>query len=340
MPARTPGLYGRRPHDPGRPALQLGNYLTGVVPSHPAAADYLARLNGGWAMLGNDSAGDCVAVTWANFRRLATTALTASGYYPTQAEVWAIYKTQNPDFDPNGDPEVDGPGSPADNGMSIQLLLEYLVKTGGPDGVKALGFAKVNHADPDEVKAAVALFGAVWTGINVLPLNQQQFGADEPWTWPAGSQPEGGHSVLTGGYGTAAAGADPDLGGDEKFITWADETSFTDGFWTRGVEECWVVIWPEMLGSTQFLAGVNLQALAADYQAITGKPFPATVPPAPAPTPQPTPSPSPSPSPSPAPGPEPSPDPLAELAQLIRDIAADPARGIAELEAWLEGHGL
>ena len=132
-------------------------------------------------MLGNDLAGDCVAVTYANVRRLVTTTLTATPSYPSQAEVWAIYQTQNPDFDPNGDPSVNGPGSPADNGMDVQTLLEYLLPRGGPDGVKAVAFATVDPSSPDEVKAAIAVFGYVWTGINVSELNQQEFAAGQPW---------------------------------------------------------------------------------------------------------------------------------------------------------------
>ena len=256
--ARTPGKYGRRKPRPGRKALQLRDYLTGIVPAVPAGEDYLAKLGGGWQMLGNDTYGDCVAVTWANVRRIVTTLLTANGYYPAQDQVFTVYKTQNPGF-------------PADdNGMDIQTLLEYLVENGGPDGVKAVGFAAVNHADAAEVKAAIALFGYVWTGVNVLGVNQQEFGCGQPWDWSPSSPVDGGHSVVTGGYGAPGAGP---LGGDERFITWAEETSFTDAFWANSVEEAWVVIWPEMLASSDFLAGVNMQQLAADYTEITGKPF-------------------------------------------------------------------
>ena len=277
-PARNPGVFGRRP--PKRaPAIRLGEVLTGVVPEHPAAADYLAALHGGWEMLGNDSAGDCVAVTWANVRRLVTATL-ATENYPSQAEVWKVYKTQNPDFNPDGDPNVNGPGSPADQGMDIQTLLEYLVKTGGPDGVKAVGFASVNLSDPDEVKAAIAIFGYVWTGLNVLDANMDEFNTDRPWDYVAGSPLDGGHSVVTGGYGAPGAGS---LGGDERFITWAEETSFTDAFWSHETEEAWVVIWPEHLGSEEFLAGVDMTMFAADYTAITGRPFPVPVPPPPPP---------------------------------------------------------
>ena len=65
-------------------------------------------------------------------------ALGGTEYYPSQDEVWAVYKTQNPGFDPNGTADTNGPGAQADQGMDIQTLLEYLVSTPGPDGVKAI----------------------------------------------------------------------------------------------------------------------------------------------------------------------------------------------------------
>ena len=259
-----PGKYGRRA--PKRaPAIQLGPLLTGVVPDHPASADYLAALGGGWQMLGNDTYGDCVAVTWSNERRLVSTTL-GTANYPGLAQVEQVYETQNPGFPSQ------------DQGMDIQTLLEYLVVDGGPDGVKALGFAAVDYTNPAEVQAAIAIFGCLWAGFNVLQVNEQEFAAGQPWDYVAGSPVAGGHSVLVGGYGTGGTGQ---LGGDEKFITWAQETSFTDAFWANEMQECWAVIWPEHLGSREFLAGVNLAQFAQDYTAITGKPFPAPIPPTP-----------------------------------------------------------
>ena len=310
-----PGMFGRKPPK-GAPALKLSRYLTGVVPAHPAAADYLASL-GNWQMLGNDQYGDCVAVTWANTRRLVTAALKTENY-PSMAQVTAVYKTQNPGF-------------PAqDDGMEIQTLLEYLTKTAGPDGVKALGFASVNPASPDEVKAAIAIFGSVWTGLTVLNANMNQFSAGQPWDYVAGSPVDGGHSVITGGYGAGGRGQ---LGGDEKFVTWAEETSFTDAFWSREVEEAWVVIWPEHLGSRTFLAGMDLATFAADYTAITGRPFPAPIPVPPQPKP-------------PVP-PGPGPDTDADDALLASSVlpwsranhVGSNARAAKAVRAWLHAKG-
>lgn len=272
--------YGRKPAK-NAPALKLGPLLTGVVPAHPTVQDNLALLHGGWRMLGNDLAGDCVSVTWANFRRLMTAVLAGREVYPTLDQVWALYKTQNPNFDPNGDPNVNGPGSPADGGMDIQTVLEYLVKVGGPDGVKALAFAKVDHTNVDEVKAAISIFGAVWVGCTVTSANENEFGHGEPWDYVSSSPTQGGHSIITGGFTSNS-------GGDEEFITWAAETSFTDAFWSHQVDEAWVVIWPEHAGTAAFQQGIDTAALEQAYLDITGKTLVLT-PPAPAPTPTPAP---------------------------------------------------
>lgn len=269
--------YGRR-KPKNTPAIPLRAILrTTQVPVHPAAQDNLARLTA-WKMLGNDQAGDCVSVTWANARRLVTALLAGREEYPSQDQVWQLYKTQNPNFDPNS--STNGGGSSADGGMDIQTVLEYLSKTGGPDGVKIAAFAKVDHTNPDEVKAAIAIFGYVWIGINVTAANESQF-PKQAWDYVPGSQMMGGHSVLAGGY----LGKTTE---DETFITWAQEQDFTDNFWSHQVEEAWVAIWPEHLGSQSFLEGVNEQALVAAYEQITGRSFPVvTPPPVPAPTPQP-----------------------------------------------------
>lgn len=259
-------MYGRRPPK-NAPALKFRSILTSAAPSYPPEVDYLGKLSG-WQMLGNDKVGDCNAVTWANMRRLVTATL-ATENYPTQDQVWQFYKTQNPGFDPNGSQDTDGPGSQDDQGMDIQTGLEYLHANGGPDGVKAVAFAKVDHTNLDEVKAALAIFGSLWLGIMVLAANQEEFSEGRAWTDVAGSSIESGHAILGGGY-TAR---------DIKFITWAKETEFARSFWngevqgTQLVEEAWVVIWPEHLGATEFEQAIDRTQLASAYQALTGQPL-------------------------------------------------------------------
>jgi hypothetical protein len=260
---RRIGAFGRKQPRVAAPAIPLGDVLTGVVPAHPLAQDNLANIEA-WKMLGNDRAGDCVSVTWANDRRLVSTLLAGQESYPTQDMVWQVYRTQNKDFDPNGDEQTNGPGSNADQGMFIQELLNYLVKNGGPDGVKPLAFAKVNHHDLDQVRAALAIFGSLWVGVTVTNANEQQFARSRPWDYVSGSPELGGHAIMAAGYTGQAAR-------DVRFVTWATETEFTDNFWTHQVDEAWAVIWPEHAGTRQFSEAVDKVALQIAYKSLTGR---------------------------------------------------------------------
>jgi hypothetical protein len=276
--------FGRKPPS-NKPAILFKSILA-AVPVHPISEDYLASLSN-WQVLGNDTYGDCVAVAWANSRRFFTAELTIENY-PTQQQVFDVYRTQNPNF-----PQED-------NGMDVQTLLAYLLQNGGPDGVKPIAFAKVDPNNMDEVDAALAIFGGLILGTPVQQENLDDFNAGQPWDYHAGGTIAGGHAILAGGYL-----AKP--GNDILFITWGAETGLTDSFWKNMVcspdGELWAVIWPENLGTKQFIAGIDLNILAADYLALTGSVLPVNVPPPPTPNPGP---PSPSPSPTPVP-PKPGP---------------------------------
>jgi hypothetical protein len=205
-------------------------------------------------MLGNDQWGDCVAVTAANRTRQVTGTLTTE-VYPNLQQVLDLYKTQNPDF-PN-----------QDNGMVIQDCLDYLLKTGWPDGDKIVAYAQVNFKNLEEVKAAIAIFGNLWIGIWVQQANETQFNRGQVWDYIPNSPILGGHSVLAGEY----HGISTD---DIRFITWAKQTGFTDNFWQNMVEEVWIVVSKEHLGNAQFLEGVDVTKLAQAYKDITGRELP------------------------------------------------------------------
>lgn len=291
--------FGRR-SPKNSPALKFAA-LREVLPAFPETYDSVAGWSG-WNILGNDRYGDCVSVSWATERRI----LTNQGEYPSLDQVIEFYKTQNPGF-------------PAeDNGMDIQTALEYLVNVGGPDGVKAVAFAKVDHTNLDELKAALATFRCVWLGVNVTNVNQQQFPAD-PWT-RAGSV-EGGHSIIGTGYNQSTV----------KMETWAAEGSLAEDYVVSGgpngagVEEAWVVIWPEHIAGLDDSAK---QALADAYKEITGKDIVFPAPPAPAPVPEPAPAPAPIPDPTPTPEPD-----VAELVTLFKHF-------VHRFEHWLSNHGL
>jgi hypothetical protein len=261
VPGRVLGL---RPADPALPALELGDFLTGVVPPTPAAADYIAGVSFGNYM--NDRFGVCGPVSVANSRRSVTARLAGAMRAPTQDDVFDLYRRSgNPNFNPATGAD--------DNGVNMQVMLTALVR-GGIGGVKPLGFARVGVKDWETLQAAVAVFGFLLYGVDLQQAQQAQTDAG---TWdyrPSGVW--GGHAVLGGAFASSPAEL-------IDVVTWGKRVRMTPRFVGAQLSEAWAVVWPEHLTDKGFLAGVNLPAFASAYEAITGKPFPAPVPPPPAP---------------------------------------------------------
>jgi hypothetical protein len=284
---RHPGkrLGRRKPSNKPR-VLKLANILSGVVPTVPTSVDYLAAFTG-WQMLGNDSFSNCGPVDVANDVAVVTRVLGDKTFYPTQDDVFDLYRRSgNPNFDPTTDTD--------DNGVDMQTMLEA-VHSGGIGGKKCVAFAKVDVSNLAEVKAAIAVFGGLSLGVKLEKAQQSQ----TPLWHYINSAEWGGHAVRAGKYADVAATADnklPDVGA----VSWAQVYGLTNEFWSKQVEEAWVIIWEEHFGSNAFLTGVDLAALEAEYQALTGNvlnPAPAPVP-VPDPTPVPTPTPTPTPEPT------------------------------------------
>jgi len=251
------------------PALRLASFLT-AVPDHPLTADHFSSVKD-WGLWSNDSVGDCGPVSVANQRLLIERYLTGAEQSITLNDVFDLYRRSgNPNFDPATGAD--------DNGVDMQTMLEA-VHASGIAGTRCVAFAKVDHTNLDEVRAAIAIFGSVLVGAD-LEVAQQTQTDHGLWDYTPTSE-WGGHAVLAGRYTSATSGADLSV------VTWARVVATTDKFWKHQVSEAWVVIWPEHLGTTQFQQGVDQAQLAADYEALTGRPFPGAnpTPLQPAPTP-------------------------------------------------------
>lgn len=277
VPGRS---LGKRPPS-NKPALRLADILA-VTPTHPPVADHLSKVTD-WNILGNDAFGDCGPVSVANSRAVTTKYLTAAELYPDLDAVFDLYRRSgNPNFDPKTDAD--------DNGVDMQTMLGALLKGGikQPDGsiVKPIAFAKVDHTNVDEIRAAIAAFGFVLFGVSLQASQQTQTDAGL-WDYVP-SAAWGGHAVIGGAYSSDG------IGSDIVVETWAQLVGLTDAFITHQVDEVWAVIWPEHAGTAQFETSINRAALVQAYNALTGKtiiwPTPVTPPP-PGPTPTPTPGP-------------------------------------------------
>ncbi len=264
---------GLRPPTPGKPVLRLSKYLTGILPEHPTSVDYIAGIEFG--MYSNDQFGVCGPTYVANSRRETTARLLGKMQAPALDDVYDLYRRSgNPHFDPRTGDD--------DNGVNMQVMLQAVV-SGGIGSVKALGFAKIDVSNLEEIKAAIAIFGFVGFGVD-LQVAQQAQTQRGMWDYqPSGEW--GGHAILGGRYAQNGV----------SVITWAQVVLMTARFIQRQAQEAWILIWPEHLSDNGFMQGVNLAKFAADYEAMTGKQFPAVVPPSPPPIPTP-------PSPTPVPG--------------------------------------
>lgn len=206
-------------------------------------------------MDGNDRVGDCVIAAWDHARQVITGLLTARQLNFTQDQLWDFYKTQNPKFDPNGSPETNGPGSPADNGMDIQLFLEYLVAH-----KYILGFAAIDPHNEQEMKAATYLGLAVITGVVLDQAQMQQF-VSGTWDYVASSPEDGGHCIPLIGYAAV-----PD---EQTCITWAKPVQCTEAFISHQMDEAWFILMQEHIDHPGFRNHFDLAAFSAAVAQIT-----------------------------------------------------------------------
>lgn len=258
-PLKVPGRrLGRRKPDPTRPVLKLSRILAAEPPQHPIAVDHFSQVTD-WGLFENDKWGDCGPTSVANSRKLITRILGGREQSPTLDDVLDLYRRSgNPDFNPDTGAD--------DNGVDMATMLSAVRNT-GIGGIKSLAEAKVDVTDLNEVRAAIAIFGFLLLGVDLEVAQEAQ---TDRGLWDYKRSPDwGGHAVLAGAYTSQPKGA------DVKVVTWAEVVGTTDAFWAHGqVEEAWVCVWPEHLGTRQFQQGIDVAALNADYQALTGRPGP------------------------------------------------------------------
>lgn len=245
---------GRAKPIPDRRTLRLAHYLdVAKLPTPPPT--FLIGAGVKWPMYANDRLGDCTIASAAHMIQGWSKAV---GRYrkPTDASVLRAYwQTGYPAA------STGAAGGPTDDGRTEIAVLNYWRHRGiGADKITA--YVAVDRRDHDEVRAALWLFGGLYTGVS-LPVSAQgqpvwdvvgdgKTGDSEPWSW-------GGHAVPYIGY---------DAGG-LTLVTWGASMRATWAFHDAYTDEAYAILSPDWLdGQGRTIHGFDVKALNADLKAI------------------------------------------------------------------------
>ena len=247
----NPGFAKGKRAPSKRDSVKFGDFLI-TLPTLPLV-DLPPTYN--YPMDGNDVVGDCVVAGWDHSLQVILGLLFGIQKNFTQDQIWAFYKTQNPNFDPNGTASTNGPGSSSDNGMDIQVFLEYLVAQ-----KYILGFASINWKNEAQLKAAIYLGLSVMTGVQLQQAQMSQFDIGV-WDFVPGSPVDGGHCIPLVGF----LGSPDNL----SLISWGKLLLGTMPFILNQMDECWFILTQAHIDHPSFRNHFDLAGFAQAVNAIT-----------------------------------------------------------------------
>lgn len=237
---------GKKPVRHDVRTFKLSTYLS-TLPPVPAAVDWTGKV-ADWLMLGNDSVGDCTCAAAAHLEMLWTS-LTSNEAAPSVADVLAAYSAitgYTPD-DPN-----------SDTGADELSVLNYWRKN-GIAGRKIYSYVKVDLAKPNEVRAAIALFGGLYIGVQLPQSAMDATNAGQPWTNTVDTDILGGHAVCLTAYDSTGL----------TCITWGQKQILTWDWLDKYADEAYCILSPDWIGvSGGAPSGFNLNQLQNDLKAL------------------------------------------------------------------------
>lgn len=220
---------GKRPgtvHD--ERTLRFASLVTPQLPP-PTSTWRIAKAFHGWPMYANDELGDCGSVSLNGHRVIAQEWSAGQSDPlgpPTVEQVVAAYFRITGGVD-SGIYLIDGLKDAKRFGVGRE-------KDGTPHTIAA--YARVDHTDRDEVKAAARLFGGLYLGLALPEVAARELDEGAPWSATTGP---GSGLYSWGGHATWMIEYDPRR---VKVATWGAEQWMTWQWWATYVDEAWCVI--------------------------------------------------------------------------------------------------
>jgi hypothetical protein len=253
--------HGKLPPHPEstHPRVKLADHLLLLAAelNVPAVINWFAKV-ASFPMLLNDKLGDC---TCAGFWHLVQswTAYAGTEYVPTDSDALALYERMG--YNPNA-PLVNGE-NPTDGGAVEQDVLQSLADA-SEDGHGVVAFAQVDHTNAEEMKAALAIFGGLYVGIQCPESMQDQFANATPGLMPVisyvpGSPIEGGHCIVIVGWD----------GENWIAVTWGAVVQITQEFWEHYGDEAWVIVTHDFIEKNgDSPTGLDVDQLVAEFKQL------------------------------------------------------------------------
>ena len=237
---------GKKPVRLDARTFMLSRYLP-ALPPVPAAIDWSGKVPD-WLMLANDSVGDCTCASAAHLEMLWTSQA-GQEFVPTDAEVLAAYSA------------ITGynPANPAtDEGADELSVLNYW-RNMGIAGHRISAFAAVNIKNPGQVRAAIALFGGLYLGVQLPQSAMDEINSGQSWTETVAPDVVGGHAVPVIAYDANGL----------TCITWGQPQKMSWAWFDTFADEAYCVLSPDWIaGAGVSPSGFNLIQLAQDLKAL------------------------------------------------------------------------
>jgi hypothetical protein len=226
--------------------LKYKSYAASLPPP-PLSVDWTKKVPD-WGMYLNDQLGICTIAAVMHDLMLWSS-LASTEFIPTDAQALEAYSAIT------GYTPTD---SSTDTGACESDVLSYWKET-GIAGKKISAYVSVNQNKLQEIKSAIALFGAVYAGVQLPDTAEDEFQAGKPWDNLKGT--------IVGGHAITLVGYTPDY---VTCVTWGKTQLISYPWLGCFLDETHAVLSPDWISADNLSpSGFNVSQLQLDLNLLT-----------------------------------------------------------------------